>query len=57
MVCPPVGGDNPPAIASVLSHVQVDNHGITISFHLHHIKQYISKYEVDDLISECPSRL
>ena len=30
MGCPPVRGDNPRALASVLSYVQVDKHGITI---------------------------
>ena len=30
MGCPPVRGDNPRALASVLSYVHVDNHGITI---------------------------
>ena len=41
MVCPPVGGDNPlhVAIAGVLSHVQVDNYGITSPYRLHHSKQ------------------
>ena len=32
MGCPPVRGDNPRALASVLSHVQVDKHGITIYY-------------------------
>ena len=27
MGCPPVRGDNPRALASALSYVQVDNHG------------------------------
>ena len=35
MVRPPVCGDNPRALASRLSPVQVDNHGITILYHLH----------------------
>ena len=35
MGCPPVRGDNPRALASVLSYVQVDKHGITILYHLH----------------------
>ena len=35
MVCPPVRGDNPRALASGLSPVQVDSHGITIFNHLH----------------------
>ena len=30
MGCPPVRGDNPRALASGLSWVQVDKHGITI---------------------------
>ena len=35
MGCLPVRGDNPRAIASGLSNVQVDKHGITILYHLH----------------------
>ena len=35
MGCLPVRGDNPRALASGLSYVQVDKHGITISYHLH----------------------
>ena len=35
MDCQPVRGDNPRALASGLSYVQVDNHGITIIYHLH----------------------
>ena len=35
MGCPPVRGDNPQALASGLSCVQVDKHGITILYHLH----------------------
>ena len=35
MSCPPVRGDNPRALASGLSYVQVDKHGITILYHLH----------------------
>ena len=35
MGCPPVLGDNPRAIASGLSYVQVDKHGLTILYHLH----------------------
>ena len=30
MGCSPVRGDNPPGLASGLSYVQVDKHGITI---------------------------
>ena len=36
MGCPPVRGDNPRALASGLSYVQVDKHGIT---NLHHLPQ------------------
>ena len=35
MVCPPVRGDNSRALASGLSYVQGDKHGITILYHLH----------------------
>ena len=35
MGCPPVRGDNPRALASGLSYVQVDKHGITTLCHLH----------------------
>ena len=35
MGCPPVRGDNPRALASVLSYVQVVKYGITILYHLH----------------------
>ena len=35
MGCPPVRGDNPRALASGLSYVQVDKYGITILYHLH----------------------
>ena len=34
MGCPPVRGDNLRALASVLSYVQVDKHGITSLYHL-----------------------
>ena len=34
MGCPPVCGDNPRALASGLSYIQVDKHGITIIYHL-----------------------
>ena len=33
--CPPVRGGNPRALASGLSYVQVDKHGITILYQLH----------------------
>ena len=35
MGCPPVPEDNPQALASGLSYVQVYKHGITILYHLH----------------------
>ena len=35
MGCPPVRGDKPRALASGLSYVQVDKHGITILYRLH----------------------
>ena len=35
MGCPPVRGDNPRALASGLSNVQVDKYGITNLYHLH----------------------
>ena len=35
MGCPPVSGDNPRALASGLSYVQVGKHGITILYHIH----------------------
>ena len=35
MGCLPVRGDNPQALASGLSYVQVDKHGITILYHPH----------------------
>ena len=35
MGCPPVRGDNPRALASGLSYVQVDKHGITNLYHMH----------------------
>ena len=42
MGCPPVRGDNPRALASGLSYVQVDKHGITILCHLHQCRSCIS---------------
>ena len=38
MGCPPVREDNPRALASGLSYVQMGKHGIPISYHLlaHH---------------------
>ena len=37
MGCPPVRGDNPLALTSGLSYVQVGKHGITILSHLHQL--------------------
>ena len=35
MGCPAVRGDNPRALASGLSFIQVDKHGVTIIYHQH----------------------
>ena len=35
MACSPVRGDNPRALASGLSYVQVEKHGITILYYIH----------------------
>ena len=43
MGCPPVRGDNPRALASGLSYVQVDKHGITILCHPHQCRPCISR--------------
>ena len=43
MGCPPVRGDNPRALASGLSYVQVDKHGITILYHPHQCRPCISR--------------
>ena len=43
MCCPPVRGDNPRALASGLSYVQVDKHGITIVYHLHQCRPCTSR--------------
>ena len=43
MGCPPVRGVNPRALASELSHVQMDNHGITILYHLHQCRPRTSR--------------
>ena len=37
MGCLPVHGDNPQALESGLSYIQVDKHGITILYHLGYI--------------------
>ena len=43
MGCPPLRGDKPRALASGLSQVQVDNHGITILYHLHQYRLSTSR--------------
>ena len=43
MACLPVRGDNPRALASGLSYVQVDKHGITILYHLHQCRTCTSR--------------
>ena len=40
---PPVRGDNPRALASGLSYVQVDKHGITILYHLYQCRHCTSR--------------
>ena len=42
MGCPPVRGDDPRALASGLSYVQVDKHGMTILYHLHQCRSCTS---------------
>ena len=43
MACLPVCGDYPQALASGLSYVQVDKHGITILYHLHQYRTCTSQ--------------
>ena len=43
MGCPPLRGDNPRALASGLSYVQVDKHGITILYHQHQCRPCTSR--------------
>ena len=43
MGCPSVSGDNPRALASGLSYVQVDKHGITFLYHPHHCRPCTSR--------------
>ena len=43
MGCPHVRGDNPRALASGLSYVQVDKHGITILYHQHQCRACTSR--------------
>ena len=42
-VCPAVRGDNPRALASGLSYTQVNNHGMTVSYHLHQCRPCTSR--------------
>ena len=39
----PVRRDNPRALASVLSYVQMEKHGITILYHLHQYRSCTSR--------------
>ena len=41
--CLPVRGDNPRALASGLSYVQVDKHSITILYYLHQCRPCTSR--------------
>ena len=43
MGCPPVRGDNPRALASRLSYVHADKHGVTILYHLHQCRHCTSR--------------
>ena len=43
MGCLPVRGGNPRALASGSSYVQVDKHGISISYHLHQCRRCASR--------------
>ena len=43
MGCPPVRGDNSRALASGLSYVQMDKHGITILNHIHQCRSGTSR--------------
>ena len=43
MGCPPVRGDNPRALASGLSYVHVDKHGITVLYHIHQCRPCTSR--------------
>ena len=43
MGCPPVRGDNPRALASRLSYVQMDEHGMPILYHLHQFRPCTSR--------------
>ena len=43
MGCPPVRVDNPRALASGLSYVQVDKHGVTVLYHIHQCRPCTSR--------------
>ena len=43
MGCPPEREDNPRALSSGLSYIQVDKHGITILYHPHQCRPCISR--------------
>ena len=43
MGCLPVSEDNPQALASGLSYLQVNKHGITILYHLLQCRPYTSQ--------------
>ena len=47
MACLPVRADNPRALASGLSYIQVDKHGITILFLLHQCRPCTSRDILD----------
>ena len=46
MNCPHVRGDNPRALASGLSYIQVAKHGITIVYHLLYISVDLAHHEI-----------
>ena len=46
MCCPPVRGDNPRALASGLSYVQVDKHGITTYIYTTYISVDHAHHEI-----------
>ena len=46
MGCPPVRGDNPRALASGLSYVQVDNNGLAILYQLYHTSVDLAHHEI-----------
>ena len=52
MGCPPVRRENPRALTSGLSYVQVDKHGITFLYHLAHheiFRAKVGKGGINDL--------